>query len=306
MTRAARATEGASLGATSAARQAGCASGRRTSAAPVATGSAPGLESAFVEEERAVRALLGRAEVTAREARRPAFADRGEKSADRGTKSSSPGVQKSSRGVPRQKGEAASASPGLAGASRGVTSADRGTTGAALASIEPALRAAVAHLFAPSGAGLRPTAPLRVAGASPFAPPCPLPLEREALATASASRGAESRSRTPSTDALLLRGAALGRPISAHDATHEALAASEAALLDKREPSRPSRAALPVPREALLTTRAALPVPREALPVPREAPRRPRDALERRTASPIAESVPRHAVECAAAPPEPA
>ena len=67
---------------------------------------------------------------------------------------------------------------------------------------------------------------------------------------------------------------------------------SEPALLDEREAPWTPRWALEVFRSALLTPRAALPVPREALVTPR-------DALERRTVSQIAESVPRHAGECA-------
>jgi hypothetical protein len=242
VTRAAPATEGASPEATSASREAACASRQVTSAALVATRSPHGVEGARLAEERALRALLRRGEFTVSEARAPAFGDRGKESADRGAKGASRDVSKSSRGAPRRAGDAASASLGLAGASRGVTSASQRTTGASLASIDPALVVAVAHLLARSGAALRPTAPLRVrtvslkvARAAAFTPRCPLPLEREAFVSASASRGTESASRNTSTDALVVRGVALRRPNSAHDATHEALAASESALLDESE-----------------------------------------------------------------------
>ncbi len=270
-----------------------------TSAALVATEAAHGVEGARREEERTRRVLLGRGEVTQSEARPPAVGDRGKARADCGAKRSSRDVSTSSRGPPRKVGEGANASLGLSWASRAVTSPSRGTTGAALASIEPARLVAVAHLLVPSGAGLGPTAPLRVRTALVFTPRCPLPLDRDGVLSASASRRTWSASRNTSTDsrrtstdALALCGAALGRPDSADDGRHEALAPSEPPLLEAGEAPRMPRYALEVPRAALLATRAALPVPREALVGPRAA-------LERRSVSQITESVPRHAVECA-------
>ena len=306
MTGDARTTEGASRRTRSAAGDAAIASPRIRRTARVATGSAEEVERAPFEEEKAPRGLLGRAACTGSEAGPPVAGDRRRRKAAREARRASRNTPSAARGLAGASRRTRSASRRTRRSSRRTTRASQRTRRAAQrtrsawgASIDPALLVALAHLSASSGTHSRPSAPLRVTRASAPTPPSPLALEQEALASASASRGTQSASRSTSTAALVLRRAALTRPISAQDGARarfwrwdEAFTASKGGLLDEREASCAPKCALEVPREALLRTRAALPAPWEAR-------FKPRAAVERRTFSPTAGSVPRCAMDCA-------